>query len=197
MGEMIKMVLVLTVLSIISGGSLSYLEKNLKPIQEKQIMQLVKGPAVRQILQGASNKPVDDVLTLGEGKNASKVFYGVYEGKPKVVVMESEGKGYGGPIGLLVAIDMEKQALHGIGVTTHTETGGLGAEAKDNPEWAAQFTGKSINKKIQVTGDGGEISAIGGATITSRAVCDATNKAVATYQEIKPQLTEKLQGVAK
>jgi len=195
MGEMIKMVVVLTILSVISGGSLSYLEKTLKPIQEKQIMELVKGPAVRQILKGASNNPVADAITIGKGKTASQVFYGVYEGKPKVVVIESEGKGYGGPIGLLVAIDTQKKELYGIGVTTHTETGGLGANAKDDPTWGAQFKGKPLDKKLAVTNDGGSISAIGGATITSRAVCAATNKAIEKYEELKPQLKEKLQGV--
>ena len=197
MGEMIKMVVVLTILSVISGGSLSYLEKTLKPIQNQQIMELVKGPAVRAMLKGATNDPVGDVLTFGEGKQASTVFYGVYDGKPKVVVLEAEGKGYGGPIGLLVGIDTEKESVFRVGVTTHTETGGLGAEAKDNPEWALQFGGKPLDKKLAVTADDGEINAISGATITSRAVCAAANQAIATYKEIKPQLTEKLQNVGK
>ena len=142
MGEMIKMVVVLTILSVISGGSLSYLEKTLKPIQDQQIMELVKGPAVREMLKGATNDPVGDVITIGEGKEASSIFYGVFDGKPNVVILEAEGKGYGGPVGLLVGIDMEQESLFGIGVTYHTETGGLGAEAKDDPTWALQFKGK-------------------------------------------------------
>ncbi len=197
MGEMIKMVVVLTILSVISGGSLSYLEKTLKPIQNQQIMELVKGPAVRSILEGASNDPVGDVLTFGEGKTATQVFYGIYDGKPKVALFEAEGKGYGGPVGLLVAIDLQKELLAGIGVTTHTETGGLGSRAKDDPAWGAQFKGKSLEKPVKVTNDDGEISAISGATITSRAVCDATNIAIAKYKEIKPQLMEKLQSIGK
>ena len=60
MGEMIKMVVVLTFLSIVSGGGLSYLERELKPIQENNIMELVKGPAVRDLLKGASNDPIAD-----------------------------------------------------------------------------------------------------------------------------------------
>jgi len=197
MGEMIKMVVVLTILSVISGTSLAYLEKNLKPIQDQQIMEKVKGPTVRAILKDAANDPIGDVLTFGEGKAAKNVFYGIYDGKPKVVLVEAEGKGYGGPIGLLVAIDLEQEVLSTLAVTTHTETGGLGAEAKDDPNWALQFKGKSLDKEIKVTSDDGEISAISGATITSRAVCVAANQAIATYKELKPQLTEKLQGIAK
>jgi electron transport complex protein RnfG len=197
MGEMIKMVVVLTILSVISGGSLSYLEKALKPIQNQQIMELVKGPAVREILVNAQNNPVGDVLTFGEGKAATQVFYGVYGGKPEIAVFEAEGKGYGGPIGLLVAINLEKEVIEGINVTTHTETGGLGSRAKEDPEWRLQFKGIPLSDTVNVTNDDGQISAISGATITSRAVCAATNAAIAKYKEIKPQLTEKLQSVGK
>jgi electron transport complex protein RnfG len=58
MGEMIKMVVVLTVLSVVSGGSLSWLKDFTEPKIENQVMNLVKGPAIRQILEGADNDPV-------------------------------------------------------------------------------------------------------------------------------------------
>jgi Na+-translocating ferredoxin:NAD+ oxidoreductase RnfG subunit len=38
------------------------------------------------------------------------------------------------------------------------------------PDFAAQFKGKPLNKPMKVTTDGGEINALSGATITSRAV---------------------------
>jgi electron transport complex protein RnfG len=45
---------------------------------------------------------------------------------------------------------------------------------------------------VKVTVDGGSINAISGATLTSRAVCSATNDAVKIYEKLKPQLAEKL-----
>jgi electron transport complex protein RnfG len=47
MGEMIKMVVVLTILSVISGGGLG-LEEWAKPKIENNVMNLVKGPAIRE-----------------------------------------------------------------------------------------------------------------------------------------------------
>jgi electron transport complex protein RnfG len=43
MGEMIKMVVVLTVLSVVSGGSLAWLKDFTAPKIENQVMNLVKG----------------------------------------------------------------------------------------------------------------------------------------------------------
>ncbi len=194
MGEMIKMVVVLTFLSIVSGGGLSYLERELKPIQENNIMELVKGPAVRDLLKGAANDPIADRFKIQQGDKEQTVFMGVYDGKPKIVAMESEGKGYGGPVGLIVALDIDTEQVTGVRVTTHTETAGLGSRAKDDPAFAAQFKGKSVNSNFKVTGDGGEINALSGATITSRAVAAAAGQVIATYREIKPQLLQKLQG---
>jgi Na+-translocating ferredoxin:NAD+ oxidoreductase subunit G len=194
MGEMIKMVVVLTFLSIVSGGGLSYLERELKPIQENNIMEMVKGPAVRDLLKGSSNDPIADRFKIERDDKEQTIFMGVFEGKPKILAMESEGKGYGGPVGLIVAIDIDTEQIIGARVTTHTETAGLGSRAKDDPSFTAQFKGKSVNNNLKVTADGGDINALSGATITSRAVVIAADQVISTYREIKPQLMEKLQG---
>jgi electron transport complex protein RnfG len=47
MGEMIKMVVVLTILSIVSGGGLAQLKEFTEPKIENNVMNLVKGPAIR------------------------------------------------------------------------------------------------------------------------------------------------------
>ena len=59
MVEMIKMVVVLTVLSVISGGGLAWLKDFTEPKIENQVMNLVKGPAIRQMLSDAENDPVE------------------------------------------------------------------------------------------------------------------------------------------
>lgn len=197
MGEMIKMVVVLTVLSVISGGGLKWIEEFAKPKIEVQVLENVKGPAIREILAGASNDPVESRFRIEDGEQEHTVFVGAFDGKADTVVLESEGRGYGGAIGLLVAVNVEKDQLLGVSVTTHTETPGLGAQAKDNPAFAAQFKGKPVDKPFAVTNDGGDISAISGATITSRAVVDAANRALTFYQNFKPQLTEEMQRAVK
>ncbi len=192
MGEMIKMVVVLTVLSVISGGGLKGLEEWAKPKIENNVMKEVKGPAIHALLKEAENDPVADRFKIQDGDIERTVFIGVFDGKANTVVLESEGNGYGGKVGLVVAINTEDQLLAGVGVTTHTETPGLGGEAKASPDFAAQFKGKTIDKPILVTGDGGDINALGGATITSRAVCKGTMQAIEVYNKLKPQLIQEL-----
>ena len=54
MKEMISMVVVLTFLSVFSGGSLSYLRDITKDRIEKQQLKFVKGPAVMSVLTNTS-----------------------------------------------------------------------------------------------------------------------------------------------
>jgi Na+-translocating ferredoxin:NAD+ oxidoreductase subunit G len=197
MGEMIKMVVVLTILSVISGGGLKGIEEWAAPQIENNVMRIVKGPAIKEMLQEAENDPVSDRFKIKDGENERTVFVGVFDGKANTVVLESSANGYGGKVGMVVAINTEEDTLAGIGVTTHTETPGLGGEAKADPSFAAQFVGKPIATPIKVTNDGGEISALSGATITSRAVCKGTMQAVESYKNLKPQLLEQLKGMSK
>ena len=90
---------------------------------------------------------------------------------------------------------MAADKIYGAGVTTHSETAGLGSMAKDDPNFAAQFAGQPILEPIQVTGDGGKINALSGATITSRAVCAAATSASETYTRLKPEIEEKLKSI--
>jgi electron transport complex protein RnfG len=197
MGEMIKMVVVLTILSVISGGGLKGLEEWAKPKIENNVMNLVKGPAIRGILEAADNDPVADRFKITDGDQERNIFVGVFGGKADTVVVESSASGYGDKVGMVVAINMAEDSLRGMAVTTHKETPGLGARAKDDPTFSAQFVGKSISDSFSVSTDGGQISALSGATITSRAVCSGVNQAVETYNRLKPQLEEKIKGMGK
>jgi len=197
MGEMIKMVVVLTVLSIVSGGSLAGLKDFTEPKIENNVMNEVKGPAIHRILAEADNDPVADRFKITDGDVERNVFVGVFGGTADTVVMEASASGYGDKIGMVVAINMAEETLRGIAVTTHKETPGLGAMAKDDPNFAAQFVDKSIASPFGVTTDGGQISALSGATITSRAVCVGVNNAIASYNQLKPQLEEKIKGLGK
>jgi electron transport complex protein RnfG len=92
---------------------------------------------------------------------------------------------------------VEDDKLAGVGVTTHKETPGLGARAKEDPSFSKQFTGIPATDAVKVTQDGGGINALGGATITSRAVCAGTSSAIEIYKKLKPTLVEKLKEFSK
>ena len=195
MGEMIKMIVVLTFLSSFSGGLLAYVKENTEKRIENQVLQLVKGPTIKGIFKDAENDPMTDRFTIERDKQKLTFFVAKIDGKAQTVAFESSGKGYGGDVGLMVAVDVSTDKIYGVGVTTHSETAGLGSRAKDDPSFATQFAGQPILETIQVAGDGGKINALSGATITSRAVCAAASQAGETYKRLKPEIEEKLKSI--
>ena len=80
-------------------------------------------------------------------------------------------RGFGGEIVMIVGVNTEG-VVTGVVITEMSETAGLGAKA-DDPSFLSQYVGKSGSLTV-VKGNAGEtqISAITGATVTSRAVTD-------------------------
>jgi len=197
MNDMIKMVVVLTVLSSVAGGVLAAVNKGTASQIEAQQLTFVKGPAIMSILEGSANNPIEDRFKIVDGDSETSFFVGEFGGKANTIAFEGFGKGFAGDIGVMVGINMDEDKLVGAAVTVHSETPGLGANAKDKPDLTSQFKGLSVTDPVTVTKDGGKINAISGATITSRAVCDAVSKTLAAYQKMKPQLQQEIQKFGK
>ncbi len=89
------------------------------------------------------------------------------------VIASTSKSGYGGEVQIAVGITAEGE-ITGFNVIKHSETAGLGAKAKEDPAFAEQFKGKSANENIEFVKGGG-------ATITTNAVTEATNSAIAFY----------------
>ena len=156
MGEMIKMVVVLTILSSLSGGVLAYVKESTREQIEMQVLQLVKGPAIKAIFKDASNDPVADRFSIEEGDRKYDMFVAKIDGK-EMVAFETFGKGYGGDIGLVVAFDVADDKIYGVGVTTLSETAGLGSKAfghasERNYRRAAETPNPRTIASFQVTG---------------------------------------------
>ncbi|MBW1746370.1 MAG: FMN-binding protein [Deltaproteobacteria bacterium] len=192
MREIIKMIVVLTVLSCFSGGLLAAIRGGTKDKIEYQQLVFVKGPAIRTILEGCSNDPIVDRFKIKDGDIERSFFVGVFDGKADTVAFESFGKGFGGDIGLMVGVNVNDDKIINIGVTTHSETPGVGSKAKSDPKLSNQFKGFGLIKSFKVKPDGGEIDAISGATVTSRGVCGGITEAGNIYKRLKSQITEKI-----
>lgn len=197
MQEMVKMVVVLTVLSCLSGGLLAAIRNNTQEQIEIQQLKFVKGPEIKRIFEDATNDPISDRFKLVIDETEKTFFVASKDGKPRAVAFETFGKGYGGDVGVMVGVNLETGEMVGVGVTTHAETPGMGAKAKSDLSFVQQFTGKPLKAPIQVAKDGGEINAISGATITSRAVCSAATQAAKIYEKIKPELEKKVKDFGK
>jgi electron transport complex protein RnfG len=192
--EIIKMILVLTGLSVLSGGLLAAINNQTKEQAQLQLIKYIKGPALRKIFQDASNDPITSRFEIKEDKTTRNVFVGVIDGQPRGIAFETFGKGgYGGYVGLMVGVDVKDDKLIGVALTSHSETPGMGARAETDTDFTGQFKGLSVkNEPFKVRQDGGTINALSGATLTSRAVCLATSEAAQIYEKIKPEVEAKL-----
>jgi electron transport complex protein RnfG len=184
-------------LSSFSGGLLAYIRNATQERIDDQVLEFVQGPAIRAIFEGATNDPIKDRFQIEEEGVKRTFFVGVLDGEPRGLAFETFGKGYGGNVGLMVGIDVKENKLIGVGVTTHSETPGMGARAKTEPGFATQFKGLSLEQPFKVTQDGGSIDAISGATITSRAISAAATNAEEIYKKLQPQLIEKMNAMKK
>ena len=99
-------------------------------------------------------------------------------------VATSASRGYGGDVQIMVGIDLSLNVT-GVKIVSQSETPGFGANC-EKPEWLAQFEGMSGT--LAVEKDGGEVDSITAATITSRAVTSAINKALSEVSAIEGRL---------
>ena len=123
--------------------------------------------------ENLSQCSVDDVLAVTD-KNGNLIGY---------VFSATSPSGYGGDIKVAIGVSNKTNKITGFTVLSHSETAGLGAKATED-EFKSQFIGKSANG-INYTKNGAsndtEIDALSGATITSNAVCEAVDRALAVY----------------
>jgi RnfABCDGE-type electron transport complex G subunit len=100
-------------------------------------------------------------------------MYAAYSGDELLgYVALGEAKGYGGPIQVAVAAGLEGQVL-GMAVVEHKETPSFFARVAGD-DLMEKLTGKQYDDSFRL---GGELDAVTGATITSRALVEATGMA--------------------
>lgn len=194
MREMVKMVIVLVVLSSLSGGLLAALKDTTQERIDNQVLKFVKGPAIQNILQGATNDPVADRFSLTVNDSERNFFVGVFDGTPRAVAFETTAGGFGGDMGVMVAVDVNTDEIIGVSVTTHNETPGIGSAVETDTGFKNQFAGKPVATDFKVKNDGGNITAMSGATVTSRAMCAAVRKAGDMYQQVKSQIKDQVKN---
>ncbi|MDR3214479.1 MAG: electron transport complex subunit RsxG [Azoarcus sp.] len=157
--------------------------------------------ATRDAIHEAENRDLRDSLTqvLPEGfanndllaDNALidvgaatplQVYRARQDGATRGAVFKVAGKGYGGEIILLMAIDRAGRIL-GVRVLKHTETPGLGDKIETAKSgWIERFAGKALETAHwAVQKDGGDFDQFAGATITPRAVVKTVKDGLETF----------------
>lgn len=122
-----------------------------------------------------------------EGKDSLTFYYAFKNGEEigaaiKTYTME----GFSGKIELMVGL-LADGTINNTAVLAHKETPGLGDKMDvSKSDFPLQFKGKNPNDfKLDVTKDGGNVDAITAATISSRAFCDALDRAYVTFEKEK------------
>jgi len=180
MRDIVKPGLVLFVTALIAALTLSLIrEATRETIAQNEINKRIA--AMSEVLPQADGTFGETVET---GNEAGVISYqeGLAGGQTVGYVMSVSEIGYGGTISLLVGISADGTVAD-VRIIAHTETPGLGAKASDD-SFLSQYTGKSGALRVvkQAPAANNEIQAITSATITTTAVTNGINKALAFYE---------------
>jgi electron transport complex protein RnfG len=187
----VNMVLTLFLITAVAGVALAFVYNATKgPIAEAKQAKLEE--AIGIVLPEFDK--LDEAYTVKpETGNDELTFYDAYKNEEYVgtAIRTFTDKGFSGRIWIMVGFAPDGSIVN-TAVLEHKETPGLGdkmdAAIGDFP---LQFKEKDPKSwKLSVTKDGGDVQAITAATITSRAFCDATQRAYDSFMNEKNGGTE-------
>ncbi|MCF2670630.1 MAG: RnfABCDGE type electron transport complex subunit G [Butyricicoccus sp.] len=175
-----RLVVVLGLITLVCALLLGVVNQVTAPQIEQNNIN-TRNAAMAELIAGAEfeDMNVTEPATKEEPTGISGVYKATIDGQDAGYCVEVQPSGFGGVMTLIVGVNADG-TIAGAKVTAHGETPGLGAKAQADPEWIKQFAGKAADGSLAVAKDGGDVVAITGATITSRAVTRGVNRA-ATY----------------
>ena len=186
--DIIKITVNLIVVYLVGGLILALVYAKTSPVMYQNAI-VEKERALKKLMPEA-----DRIDKLGDWTIHDKhaEYYEAKKGNTVIgYLIQSYGKGYSSYINTLIAVDKDFKVLR-ISILGHAETPGLGDEIESN-SFIDQFAGKdSEHLRVLKSEAGGNIQAISGATISSRAVAeDAVRNGV---DFLKKALQEKGEG---
>lgn len=167
----LRLTLTLFLITTIVAGLLGLVNYVTADTIAEQIAQKAEN-AMRQVLEADSYEPLD--------VPEESAVTAAYRAGDRGYVVRVAPNGFGGAIDMMVGVD-KAGAVTGVAIVSQSETASLGANCT-REDFRAQFTGKTGT--LSVSKDGGEIEALTGATVTSRAVTEGVNTALEFVQEV-------------
>ncbi len=185
---LLQLVLTLTIITVVAGVALAAVYSVTKaPIEAAQ--QQKKNEAINQVLPGFNGELKEISCQLEDDDEPLTVNMAYQDGALfGAAVQTYTNKAFSGRFDIMVGIDAEGNIL-GTAVLKHGETPGLGAKITDgDSHFVQQFIGFNPSKnQLKVKKDGGDIDAITAATISSRAFCDAVDRAFMAFNKVKEE----------
>ena len=180
----LNMTITLFVITMVAGVSLGFINDLTKGPKAKAKLER-KINALKEVLPEFNNNPVEDIILVKH--ESAKDSVEIYPGKQDnnltgTAVVGSTQNGYSGLVKIMVGFEPNGN-IKNIVVLEQKETPGLGTKMKDD-KFIRQFRGKNPSEfNVMPTKDGGEIDALTGATITTRAFGEATQMAYDVFKE--------------
>ena len=181
MKEMLKMLGVMTAFSLVSGLLLAWTNSaTVEPIARARAAERLD--ALKAVLPQAGNDMAADARTVRHEGRDWTFYVGRKGGAFAGAAFEAQAEGYGGPILLMAAVDAGG-ALCGVRILlADRETPGLGSKIRE-AAFLDQFRGRKGDPRwAAVRKDGGDVEAVTGATISSRAVVRAVKSGLEALQ---------------
>ena len=185
--SLMNMVLVLTLVAVIMGGILAFVNHLTEgPIAEQKEKALADGIKAVMACNDLKVAKTDEVKQNdAKGKEMTFTVYQIQnaQGNDIGAAVESTTMGFGGNLKVLVGFDPDGKIL-GYTLLEHAETPGLGAKADKwfQKDQKGDIIGKDPKETLTVSKDGGQVDAITASTITSRAFLLAINNAYNAYK---------------
>lgn len=172
-----NMVLSLTIISLVMSAALSFVYLKTKGPIEQAVKQKEQN-AIEQVVPVFDNDPastaeVVEGITIYTAKKQDQVV--------GYAIKTYTDKGFAGHIELIAGF-LPDGSIYNTMVLQHKETPGLGTKMME-PKFKDQFNGKNpATFQLKVKKDGGQVNAITAATVSSRAYCDAIQRAYSAVQ---------------
>jgi electron transport complex protein RnfG len=179
-----NMVLTLFIVTLAASTTLGFIyELTREPIAKAKLRE--KNMAIRKVVPDFSNQPNQEAFQVMVEEDSLTIFPAKQNDQlVGIAVSTSTDQGFSGKIRLMVGFNPDG-TINNISVLDHAETPGLGDKIeKSKSDWSKQFKGKNPeNFNLQVKKDGGDVDAITAATISSRAYCDAVQRAYQAFRK--------------
>jgi electron transport complex protein RnfG len=182
----VSMVATLFVVTLVAAGLLgSVYALTKEPIRLAELKK--KNDAIRVVVPGFDNEPSQEVKKVAVDGD-TLYFYTARKGDEILgtAVETFTNKGFSGEIKLMVGFTADGSIID-VAVVKHAETPGLGDKMeKKKSDFSVQFMGKHPDSfNLAVRKDRGDVDAITASTITSRAYCDAVQRAYDAFEQLK------------
>jgi electron transport complex protein RnfG len=180
----INMLMTLFVVTLVAAGLMgSVFSITKEPIRLAELKK--KNDAIQVVVPGFDNEPSQEVKSIFMDGD-SIYLYTARKGEEILgtAVETFTNLGFSGRFKLMVGFTPDGSIID-IAVIQHSETPGLGNKMeKGKSNFSVQFMGKNPETfKLAVKKDRGDVDAITASTITSRAYCDAVQRAYNAFKE--------------